>query len=273
MGEIKSGAEIQSAGTANIAKVMESISVDSLVAASSAAEVEQVSLNSFQAAEKGQATVKETLTLLVQVEHFAGKLKDISIDLNTRSEQIRKILDLLTYISRQTKVLALNANIEAAKAGEAGRGFSVVAVQIRKLADNSQQSVDNIAEQVTVVRSTISETVKLVGGFYELVEQGGNKIMEAESTLVDIQKSAKENLTLVNRMSALVQRQSGQTKGAAQMVQMIAEISEKFAMSSESVLQAPEDQAKAMQEVLDVAQDICLAVSELNKMIEECKLD
>lgn len=67
--------------------------------------------------------------------------------------------------------------------------------------------------------------------------------------------------------STLVQRQSGQTKGAAQMVQMIAEISEKFAMSSESVLKATEDQAKAMQEVLDVAQNIRLAVSELNKMI------
>jgi methyl-accepting chemotaxis protein len=273
MAEINSGAQIQSSSTSHIASMIQEISAGLTEAADSAAEARQVSVNSTRAAENGQITVKETLDLLVRIEHFAGKLKDLSNDLNERSEQIRRVLDILTHMSRQTKILALNANIEAAKAGEAGRGFAVVAQQIRELAETSQNSVDNIAERITEVRSALSETVSLVGGFYELVEMGGSKIMEAETRLIEIQEISKENLSFVNRMSDLVGRQAGQTKATANLVQTIAEISEKFAVSSQSVTQAAEAQAGVMQEILDAAENIQLTVDELQKMVEECKVD
>jgi methyl-accepting chemotaxis protein len=273
MEEIKSGAEFQSASTQNIVAVMEEISKSSLDAATSVADAEQISLNSHLAAEDGQVTVKQTLDLLIQVEHFAGKLRDLSNDLNVRSEQIRTFLELLTYISRQTKILALNANIEAAKAGEAGRGFAVVAQEIRELAENSQHSVDDIASQVSEVRAALAETVDLVHSFYSLVEQGGSKIMEAEARLVEIQDKSKENLTFVNRVASLVQRQAVQTKEATEIMQGISEVSQKFTVSSEAVVQAANEQAQAMQEILDAAQGIHILIDELQKMIVDCKLD
>lgn len=113
----------------------------------------------------------------------------------------------------------------------------------------------------------------MVGGFYELVEMGGSKIMEAETRLIEIQEISKENLSFVNRMSDLVGRQAGQTKATANLVQTIAEISEKFAVSSQSVTQAAEAQAGVMQEILDAAENIQLTVDELQKMVEECKVD
>ncbi|MGE5582052.1 MAG: methyl-accepting chemotaxis protein [Bacillota bacterium] len=273
MAEIKSGAAVQSASTQNVVLAMEEITTITLKAASSATETEKISLVSSQVAETGQKTVKETLNLLIQIEQYAGKLKDLSDSLNTRSEQIRKILDLLTYISRQTKVLALNANIEAARAGVAGRGFTVVAQEIRELAENSQQSVEDIGNQVNEVRGTLAETVDLVRSFYSLVEEGGSKIMDAEAGLIQIQEKSQENLNYVKQVAALVQKQASQIKEATRIVQTIAEISEKFEMSSEAVGEAADEQAQAMQSILDVAQEIHQVVGKLQQMVAECKLD
>ncbi len=270
---VNRSAESQSENTSHLAEVVQNISISSVEAATAAAEAQKVSLHSRQAAEDGQITVKETLSLLIQIEHFAGKLKDLSNDLNARSEQIRRILDILIYISRQTKILALNANIEAAKAGEAGRGFAVVAQQIRDLADNSQDSIGDIAERIGEVREALAETVSLVGSFYELVEKGGSKIMEAESHLVEIQESSDSSLSLVNRLSELVANQSSPIEEVSSLAQNLAGASKEFRLSSRSVAETVNHQAGAMKEFLTHAKDIQLILDELQRLIRECKLD
>lgn len=270
---VNRSAESQSENTSHLAEVVHNISINSVEAATAAAEAQKVSIHSRQAAEDGQITVKETLSLLIQIEHFAGKLKDLSNDLNARSEQIRRILDILIYISRQTKILALNANIEAAKAGEAGRGFAVVAQQIRDLADNSQDSIGDIAERIGEVREALAETVSLVGSFYELVEKGGSKIMEAESHLVEIQESSDSSLSLVNRLSELVANQSNPIEEVSCLAQNLAGASKEFRLSSRSVAETVNHQAGTMKEFLTHVKDIQLTLDELQRLIRECKLD
>lgn len=270
---VNRSAENQSENTSHLAVVVQNISISSVEAATAAAEAQKVSLHSRQAAEDGQITVKETLSLLIQIEHFAGKLKDLSNDLNARSEQIRRILDILIYISRQTKILALNANIEAAKAGEAGRGFAVVAQQIRDLADNSQDSIGDIAERIGEVREALAETVSLVGSFYELVEKGGSKIMEAESHLVEIQESSDSSLSLVNRLSELVANQSSPIEEVSSLAQNLAGVSKEIRLSSRSVAETVNHQAGAMKEFLTHVNDIQLTLDQLQRLIMECKLD
>ncbi|HBF35999.1 MAG TPA: hypothetical protein DDW50_01610 [Firmicutes bacterium] len=272
MTEVTQKAEVQSVNTSQIAGVVQDISASSVQAATAASEAQQVSINSKQAAENGQLTVKETLALLMQVEQFAGKLKDLSNDLNTRSEQIRRILDILIYISRQTKILALNANIEAAKAGEAGRGFAVVAQQIRDLADNSQDSIGDIAERINEVRDALAENVSLVGSFYELVEKGGSKIMEAESHLVEIQESSKASLSLVNRLSELVEHQTSPIEEVSSLIQTLAQISRQFSSSSQSVVETIFNQTEVLENVSTLAREIQQAVDELHLLVEEWKL-
>lgn len=272
MAEANQSAEIQSLNTSHLAGVVQDISISSVEAATAAIQAQKVSIQSRQAAENGQITVKETLSLLIQIEHFAGKLKDLSNDLNARSEQIRQILDILIYISRQTKILALNANIEAAKAGEAGRGFAVVAQQIRDLADNSQDSIGDIAERIGEVREALAETVSLVGGFYELVEKGGSKIMEAESHLVEIQESSDSSLSLVNRLSDMVERQTAPIEEVSKLIQTLTQMSQRFSSSSQSVVETAKNQTREMKEVLTTVKDIQQALDELQLMIRECKL-
>ncbi len=269
---VNQGAESQSEKTSHLAEVVQNISISSVEAATTATDAQKVSLHSKQAAEDGQVTVKDTLSLLIQIEHFAGKLKDLSNDLNARSEQIRRILDILIYISRQTKILALNANIEAAKAGEAGRGFAVVAQQIRDLADNSQDSIGDIAERIGEVREALAETVSLVGSFYELVEKGGSKIMEAESHLVAIQESSDSSLSLVNRLSELVATQSSPIEEVSSLAQNLAEASKQFRLSSHSVAETVNNQAGAMGEFLAHVKDIQQTLDELQRLIMDCKL-
>lgn len=271
--EIWSGAETQSHNTEAIAQAMEEISVSSSEVAASASKAEEITLYSARTAENGQSAVRETISILLLVREFAGRFNDLSIDLNVRSEQIKKLLDLLNNIARQTKVLALNANIEAARAGEYGRGFSVVAQEVRSLADNSQSSVAGIGSQVSEVRNVLAETVSLVQKFNELIEESDLKIRETEESLVAIQESSSESLSFVHQVTDLVNSQAGRTEEATAMAQNIADIGKKFVESSETVVYAVENQSQAMQTILDVAQSIQDMVFELRRMVEECKLD
>jgi methyl-accepting chemotaxis protein len=98
---------------------------------------------------------------LVQVSNFAGELHHSSLDLSERSNQIRKMLNISTQIAKQTKILSLNANIEAARESQYGRSYAVVANEIRKLADNSQCAVNDISIQINEVNAYSAEIDRL----------------------------------------------------------------------------------------------------------------
>ena len=235
MEEIRNGAEIQSTSTIEIARVMEDLNANYSQIANASITAEQNSLASTQAAKDGQSAIDATFVILNQVSEFAGRLNDLSSDLDNRSSQIRKIVSLLTDVARQTKVLSLSANIEASKAGEAGRGFSVVAQEIRALADNSQNSVEEIATQVGEVQAVLTETANLAQRFYDLTKESGYKMRIAEERLIEIQTKASESLKFVHHSSDLTQSQVSQTEETTASVAEIAEISKRFAESSQAV--------------------------------------
>ena len=273
MEEIRNGAEVQSTSTNDIARLMEELNANYSKIANASITAEQNSLASTQAAKDGQSAIDATFIILNQVSEFAGRLNDLSSDLDNRSSQIRKIVSLLTDVARQTKVLSLSANIEASKAGEAGRGFSVVAQEIRALADNSQNSVEEIATQVGEVQAVLTETANLAQRFYDLTKESGYKMRIAEERLIEIQTKASESLKFVHHSSDLTQSQVAQTEETTASVAEIAEISKRFAESSQAVAGATEEQTRTMQEILFVAQDIEQIVKELQSMVRECKLD
>lgn len=113
--------------------------------ATSSEDMQTNSLTAFKAAEDGKAILTDLVNQIHQIDEVINSASDMVGKLNTQSDEVTQIASLLTVIARQINLLALNASIEASRAGEAGRGFAVVAAEVRNLAEQTSKAVENIA--------------------------------------------------------------------------------------------------------------------------------
>ena len=139
--------------------------------------------------EVSQAT-DEITTLSQEMTTATDAVKAVSV----RSEDIRKILDVISAIADQTNLLALNAAIEAARAGEHGRGFSVVADEVRALASKTAESVDEITQVISSLQQEVTTTV-------DLIEKGSEKAQLAANRSYDASEKMKETVTQIEEIA------------------------------------------------------------------------
>ncbi|WLR49793.1 methyl-accepting chemotaxis protein [Bacillus tianshenii] len=193
----------------------------------------------IQEAIKQLATVKETVSSVSSSIHSLGK----------RSEEIGNIITVITSLAEQTNLLALNAAIEAARAGEHGKGFAVVAEEVRKLAEQSNQSAQQITGLVHAIQAETAETVHIMEDNLEAVESQANLIHKGEHSLKEIvhqveetERAAKE----IEEVFTLIQQNSNYVFEA---IEGISSISQQSAASSQEVAAAAEEQTATVQEV------------------------
>jgi methyl-accepting chemotaxis protein len=151
-----------------------------------------------------------------------GRLKEIVADLSVRSEVVAESNEVIKSIASQTNILAMNAAIEAAHAGEAGRGFSVVADEIRKLAETSDVQSRQIEESVAVLRSSVEDVIRLSGGM-------GN-------SLADIEKSASAVMGLELEIKNSINEQASGSSQMAEALRDIMQITEEVRSGSTEML-------------------------------------
>src|SRR5690606_14129894 len=151
---------------------------------------------------KTNMTEEKTRTMVEKVDH-----------LKESTTSIRKILDVLNSVAKQTNILSLNATIEAARAGAAGKGFMVVADEIRKLADQSRQSIDVVAQITQSLQSEIDETVHVLQEAYPLFQQQITSVKEVNQIFQDVQGNMVEFIRKLDAVTDSIQQleQSQQT--------------------------------------------------------------
>jgi methyl-accepting chemotaxis protein len=189
-------------------------------AAESAADVAK---RAEQSAVTGSQAVQTAVTgmemLRANVQAGAKKMKN----LGDRSMEITGIVGTIAHISEQTNMLALNAAIEAARAGEHGRGFSVVAEEVRKLAERTATATQEIDKLVKTIHFETNETVSAVERQTEEVEQESSKVSEAGQTLAHIRTVSAESAGLANNISSVAREQA---KGTGEVVRAIGQVSD-----------------------------------------------
>ena len=199
-----------------------------------AASMNQVSRNAeasaeaarraFDLAEHGDRSVRDTSEAMARIDSAVLQTSDKMRLLGARSSEISEIIDLINDIAAQTNLLALNAAIEAAHAGEAGLGFSVVAEEIRKLAERSARATKDVASLIKSIQNETTEALSAMEAGMKEVKGGSSLASQASRALQDISAAVRQSSELIEEISAASDEQARVTSNLAGAMQTISSI-------------------------------------------------
>ncbi|MDI6900104.1 MAG: HAMP domain-containing methyl-accepting chemotaxis protein [Anaerosomatales bacterium] len=243
-----SGAAEQAASISETTATMEELAATYRQIADNADHVVRLAEGSLGSAESGQQAVMNTLGAMEEIKSRSQASANKILQLGERSQQIGQVLAIINSIADQTKILALNAAIEAARAGEAGKGFSVVATEIRKLAESVVDSTGEIESIMTEIQSAANDLVlsteqelKQVSSGVELAHVTGDSLEQILDTIEQTTLAAKE-------ISAATQQQRSATEQVVKAMREVAAVAQQTAAGSKQVASAAEQLAAIAKE-------------------------
>ena len=210
----------------SMAAAMEQMTVGISHVSEQSAEVRQASDQSGVLARSGSAAVSELISEIRRISESVKRSSETIEELGKESEKISKVANVIKEIADQTNLLALNAAIEAARAGEQGRGFAVVADEVRKLAERTTNSTVEISTIINVVQSGIQEAVAGMHSGVSAVANGSARADEAGNAIEELSSSSGKVVVSVNDISLAISEQSSASTEIAQRVEAIAQLAE-----------------------------------------------
>jgi methyl-accepting chemotaxis protein len=226
-----------------------------------------------EAARKGGVAASLASQKMQGITKTTGQSAEIVRDLGSKTAQINKIIGVINSISEQTNLLALNAAIEAARAGEAGRGFAVVADEVRKLAEESKKATKQIETIITeIMDSSKSAMTSMEKGTKE-VEEGSQVISDALIALELIGKKVSDVAASVEEISAATEEQIASSEHVQKSIADVSAIAEESAAGSEEVSASIQETTASMQQVATSAQELAKGADQLKQLIAQFKVD
>jgi methyl-accepting chemotaxis protein len=248
IGEISQGATEQASSTQEAASEMEELASGLDVIAASTNEMNEVSANTKTLSNKGLGMVKLLMKKSTETKETTQAVAEIVEDMSRSTEAINKISDTISQITAQTNLLSLNASIEAARAGEAGRGFAVVADEIRKLADQSKASTEEIKRIVEDIQGKSITAVQAMEQAKSIVSDQDTAVEETNVIFNDIYISINSLITMVLGVKDQVLNINGQKEEVIGQIESISAVSQEAASSSEEVSASTEEITATMDE-------------------------
>ncbi|MEC0700908.1 methyl-accepting chemotaxis protein [Bacillus haynesii] len=237
-------------------------------------------------AEKAAATADQTALMSLEgtkaIDKVSAQMKSINETvvslseafkhLTERSNEIGNITEVITSIAEQTNLLALNAAIEAARAGEQGKGFAVVADEVRKLAEQSAQSAEQITRLITIIQNDTKQTMNSVISATGEVKEGLVVVHEAGGAFQKIENSITEVVTQINDVTNLVKNLTAGTSEIETAISGVKEVAETAAGSTQTVSAATQEQLASMEEIAAASQILAQNAEELQHLIQKFKI-
>jgi methyl-accepting chemotaxis protein len=269
IGQIAAGSQEQAEGVDEATGIVKKVSGAITEVSNNARVGMEAWQNTAASAAEGARMTHETVAGMDKVKKAMDQVSVRVTDLGERSGEIGKIVATIDDIAAQTNLLALNAAIEAARAGEQGRGFAVVADEVRKLAERSSLATKEIASIVDGIRMGVTEAVSAMQQGSKDVEVGYKLATDAGGALDDILDRSRSVAKQVEQISVAAQELQGLSSGMVEAIDRINRIVEQNAAATEQMTESSGVVSKSVESTAGVAEENSAASQEVSASVEE----
>lgn len=265
--EIASGTEEQAKNSSTSVRVIEEMSVGIQRISESTNSISEATLSNTKQAERGNEFTHKAVEQMNLISKTVNQSAELVKVLGNRSEEIGNILGIITGIASQTNLLALNAAIEAARAGEHGKGFAVVAGEVRKLAEQSQISAQQISNIISQIQKDTTESISIMNLTVKEVDEGLDIVNETAKVFKLILSSIYTASEQTQEISATFEELSAGTDQVVHSAQQVVDISKEASLSANGVAEASVKYLDNMQEISKEANSLKDIANELEKAV------
>ena len=263
--EIASGAEMQGKGADESSQSMKEMALGIQQVAKTTSNVSGLAMETNKEANAGNESIQKAIRQMEAINLSVSDSASVIKQLGEQSNRIGTITEVITRIADQTNLLALNAAIEAARAGEHGKGFAVVADEVRKLAEQSKDSADQIASLIGQIQVDTANAVDLMNKGAQETSLGMVVINETSEGFQKILRSIEEVTSQIQEVSAVIEEMSSSVEQVNASMEEMARISQTSASNTQNVASASEEQMASMEE-------ITASAATLSKMAEDLQV-
>ncbi|HEX4917440.1 MAG TPA: methyl-accepting chemotaxis protein [Limnobacter sp.] len=224
--QVNGGVQEQTDSASSVASSVEELTVSIAQVHNHASEASQLSNQAGASSRQGRESVRLARDAMDEIGQASATLAESINRLGEQSNNISSIIQVIHAIADQTNLLALNAAIEAARAGEQGRGFAVVADEVRKLAEKTSEATQSIAGLIAGIQDETKAAVSQVHGWKDMIAHGQSSSSRADDNMASINLSTGKAEQAVHEITAALQEQSAASTLIAQQVEKIARMSE-----------------------------------------------
>ncbi len=270
--QISRGSESQAQGLTKSKQIIEQLSSTMDDLATSAIESAEITRKVGSLSERGAESAKEAGERMNNIIRVTNDSAQKVRELAQKTSEITAVLDVIKQIADQTNLLALNAAIEAARAGEAGRGFAVVADEVRRLAESSAKSSEEIDTKLKQIQENAQAVVTDIETSASEVNQGRLVIESSLKALDEIASEIKNVSDTVKKLSDAAQSEVSKVKAVSANASEIAAVAEQNAAATEEASAAVEQQTAQTQEIAGAANQMTELAAQLQKLVSQFKV-
>lgn len=270
--ELAEGADHQVETTGNANNVAVEMSAELIRISTYIEQVNETSDNTSKMTQTGTAVIEKTIESMHTIQSETATTTGMINALGDKSNEIGKIVSMITDVSEQTNLLALNAAIEAARAGEHGKGFAVVADEVKKLAEQSGNAANQVNQLIVAIQQEIKDSVNAINKGQQSVHTGIQLADDAGHTFKDIRKAVDDVTQQIANVSQVVRHVVEGAKAMVGAIDETARIAEDSAAHTQNIAAAAQQQTASIEEIAAASDTLAKMAEGLQQSIGRFKV-